>query len=431
MHADHSETSENNSHIARAWRRRPDAAKVGPMHHRSRSRLFLILAAVALGAASCSDNPLDTTSPNSPIAGEINTLFWGVMIIAGIVFVLVQGAVIYMGARFSVKGDPFDDEIVYTDEEFPEQIHGNDRLEVAWTILPALLLAVVGVFTLITLFQLDDVDAQPNARIDRIAVVGAQWWWEYHYYLDDGDDDEEVRLEVTSRDVIHSFWIPKLNGKRDAVPGRVSPWTLEADNPGRFLGQCTEFCGLSHAYMRMYAWAVPVAEWDEWAANQQTEAELPAEGTDAHAGYQSFMNNCASCHVVNGLTSVKSGEADQLDDWEMYHLSDRIIPDKAQQVSGAAPNLTHLMTRSSFAGSIYDLYEIPDDQVDLPDDYDYVGLAENGKVNRADLEAWIINAPEEKANAAEQEGYRRGMPAFTGLSSEEIDNIVTFLLTLD
>lgn len=408
---------------------------------RAVTRLGLVglLAAVL---AACSQNPLDTTRAESPVAEEINNLFWLVMIIAAVVFVLVQGALLYMARRFRAHGDPLDEEAVYGDDDFPHQTHGNFKLEITWTILPALLMGIIGVLTLGVLFSLDDVDAsEPGDSVARIDVVGAQWWWEFHYYLNGNDTEhpdfvtaneivipvgEEIELQVSSRDVIHSWWIPRLNGKRDAVPGRQSPWTIEAVAPGRYQGQCTEFCGLSHAYMKMYAVAIPANEYMAWAENQMEEKVRPVEGEEGYEGWKIFEAQCQRCHVINGVTETH--EQGVRDTVELYSLVDgrsaRIIPDAANQVSGAAPNLTHLMARTTFAGSIFDLYE-------NPDDLNYTDLPESA-LNRAALEAWILNAPDEKANAADQEGEARGMPSFAGaLSGSDIDHLVDYLMTLD
>ena len=129
--------------------------------------------------------------------------------------------------------------------------------------------------------------------------------WEYQYHLD-GDTTtapdfvtaNELVItppgstwpsNIKSRDVIHSFWIPKLNGKRDAVPGRSHDWVIQADNPGRYRGQCTEFCGLSHGYMKMVAVALTPSEFAQWRDNQMTPAEAPAEGTAAVRGLGSLQ----------------------------------------------------------------------------------------------------------------------------------------------
>jgi cytochrome c oxidase subunit 2 len=374
--------------------------------------------------------------PESPIAEDLDQFLVILLIVCAVVFVLVQGAVLYMAKRFGVRA-PEDESEIYPDEEFPEQVHGNTQLEIGWTIAPSIVMAIVAFFTLGLLFSLDDVSAtEHDRRIQSVTVVGQQWWWEFQYHLDDDGvpdivtagelvlpEDEEIQLNVTSRDVIHSFWVPSLNGKRDAVPGRTSPWTIEAGNRGRFPGECTEFCGLSHAYMEKFVVGVSLADWDRWAENQKRDAVAPAEGTDAAAGWAVFENNCASCHVVNGLTSHTDNG---IDGFEIYDGANRLI-DKQTQVSGAAPNLTHFATRSTFAGGIFEMYQNfdPDEAVG------YVDLAENGRLNRGDLEAWIINAPEEKANAWDSPSGQRGMTPFEALSAEDVDHLVEFLMSLD
>lgn len=399
-----------------------------------RTRTAALSTGLLLVLAGCGERPLTTMEAQSPIAEDLDRFLMILLGVCAIVFVLVQGAVLYMGWRFGVKA-PEDESQVYPDEEFPDQIHGNTRLEIGWTIVPTLIMALVGFFTLGLLFTLDDVSASDDRRIEKITVVGQQWWWEFQYHLDgDGIPDivtagelalpigEEVQLEVTSRDVIHSFWVPALNGKRDAVPGRTSPWTIEAGTEGRFPGECTEFCGLSHAYMEKWAIGLTMADWDVWAANQMADAEAPEAGTDADEGWKVFANNCASCHVINGLTALGSG-GEAVDTYSIYDGANRLI-DKQTQVSGAAPNLTHVATRSTFAGGIFELYQ-------NPDSVDYIDLAAKGALNRGELEAWIRNAPELKANAWDAPGGQRGMTPFTALSADEVDNLVAFLMTLD
>jgi len=384
--------------------------------------------------------------PESPIGDKLDNMLVGLLIASAIVFVIIQGAVLYMAKRFSVKA-PEDESQIYPDEEFPEQVHGNTRLEIGWTIAPTIIMAIVAFFTLGLLFQLDDVDADPNNRIESVTVVGQQWWWEFHYTLTGQDtpgphivtagelvlpQNEEVQLYTTSRDVIHSFWVPTLNGKRDAVPGRLNPWTIEARDIGRYPGECTEFCGLSHAYMEKWAVSVSESDWDTWAAQQRMVAVAPEEGTAEAAGWEVFANQCASCHVINGLTSHSdpdpSDDVEVFDTFALYAPDRNGIPtryiDKQTQVAGAAPNLTHFQSRSTFAGGIFELYKNPDS---LP----YLTLAEDGVVNRGALEAWIVNAPEEKANAWDSPSGQRGMTPFEGLSAEDVDNLVEFLTNME
>ena len=285
------------------------------------SSLLVIAGTIALivVAIVVDDNhPLSTLSPVGRHGREIAELINPIFIVAGVVFFLVQGAVLALWWRFRVAGsDAGDGEFgYYEDDEFPEQVHGNNRLEVAWTLIPTVLLAVISVFTLIALFALEDVEASDEDMV--VTVIGQQWWWEYQYHLDGNTDTApdfvaanelvipvgvDVPLDIKSRDVIHAFWIPKLNGKKDAVPGRSHDWVIQAEETGTFRGQCTEFCGLSHGYMKMVAVALTAEEFAEWRDNQITAADMPEEGTAEHAGWEVFSQQCASCHVVNGVTS--------------------------------------------------------------------------------------------------------------------------------
>lgn len=412
------------------------------------SSLLVIAGTIALIVVAIvvdKDHPLSTLSPVGRQGRDIAELINPIFIVAGVVFFLIQGAVLALWWRYRVSGSETGDGEYgyYDDDEFPDQTHGNNRLEIAWTIVPTVLLAVISVFTLVALFALDDVKASDEDIT--VTVIGQQWWWEYQYHLD-GDTDTppdfvtanelvipvgvDVALDIKSRDVIHSFWIPKLNGKRDAVPGRSHDWVIQSEEPGRFRGQCTEFCGLSHGYMKMVAVALPTAEFHQWKNNQMTPAEAPAEGTPEGEGWATFSQQCASCHVVNGLTSAANrGGADDSppDDWDIYGENlggdaGSYLDKEEILVAGAAPNLTHLMTRGTFAGSAFDLY------LNAGDHIPYLDLAEAGTLNRGELEAWISNAPERKPADADD---LRGMPARTGLSPTDIDNVVAFLSTLD
>ena len=397
------------------------------MARRKWARLGALTGLVALVATACGEShPLSTFDTAGENAEAINDLFIPVLVIASVILVAVFGAVGYFAVRFRAKKD----EAGNYDDELPAQTHGNFRLEILWTILPAILLAVIAVFTLTLIFELADVEAAPDAKIQRVDVVGQQWWWEYQIHLDDdGIPDivtanelvipvgEEVPLAITSRDVVHSFWIPRLNGKRDAVPGRTSEWELQAERPGRFAGQCTEFCGLSHGFMRMWTVAMTPDEFDAWAENQMQDVEPLAEGEEGYDGEQLFLQQCSGCHVVFGVTDTNGdGETDAPD---MYDGANHIT---TALTAGAAPNLTHFATRTTFAGSLYDLY------VDRAEDIPYLDVSSDGDLNRKDLIAWVSNAPEQKP-AAFLDG--RGMPPFTNLSGEEIDALITYLAGLD
>lgn len=372
---------------------------------RARNLLVLAVAAAVLALAACGNNPpLDTLHPKGPESRSIDRLLDPVLLVAGVVFVFVEVGVLYLAFRFRRRHD--DD-----DTTVPDQIHGNTRLEIGWTVLPALILAGVAVGTIATLFRLAD---QPEGAM-QVKVYGQQWWWAYQYdTTGDGVSDivtanelvipagEPVELRITARDVIHSFWAPALNGKRDAVPGRDHPLTIEADQPGIYAGQCGEYCGLSHSLMRLRVVALSPEDFDAWAEGQLADAPEPGDA-EAQAGLEVFEQLCIQCHQIDGVNELPLGEA--------------------QQVAGVAPNLTHLMSRTVFAGGVFPLRDVP---LQNRDDFtleDYQG----GTFDRAALEAWLRDPPGRKPMYPEG---NRGMPNL-GLTEQQIDQLVAYLQTLE
>ena len=164
---------------------------------RTNRRVAFVVAGLALVLAGCGDRHLSTMDPESPIAEKLDTFLVWLLVAAAVVFVLVQGAVVYMARRFGVKAD--DESLLYQDEEFPEQVHGNTRLEIGWTILPTVIMAVIAFFTLGLLFELDDVSATDDRQIQEVVVVGQQWWWEFQYHLDDDGIPEIGRASCRER----------------------------------------------------------------------------------------------------------------------------------------------------------------------------------------------------------------------------------------
>ena len=403
---------------------------VPPMRHRRQTLSALGLLATVVALAGCArDAPQDTFQPAGDNAQRIQNLQLPIFIVAGVVGLIVFGVVVFVVIRYRDKGQPI-----------PKQSHGKPWLEILLTIIPALILIAVGVPTVSAVFKL----AKTSDTQCVINVTGQQWWWEYDYPVQDGcggiaapivtanqmvfPTDTNVLLRLTSRDVIHSFWIPKLNGKKDTVPGRVHTLRMQADEPGIYAGQCTEFCGLSHANMKMEAVALNATDFETWKANQLAAYVAPEPDTLAATGEATFTANCAYCHQVNGLATTNA---------EGVSTPVLANPDEFV-VSGAVPNLTNLMTRNTFAGATWDLLT-PEcrDRVWNASPEDFGALYLQGVtpecLNLVDLREWIRNAPAKKpmyasdAEKAESGGKVRGMPAL-GLTETQIDEIIAYLL---
>ena len=378
----------------------------------------------ALFLASCAKNaPQDTWQPKGENAQKIDDLQKPVFAIAGVVGVIVLVAVAVVIFRFKDRGQPI-----------PHQTHGKPVFEITMTVIPALILAGVGVFTARTVFDLAKTDDTEMI----INVTGQQWWWEYDYPVQDGISvpiissgqlvipvGTKVLLRETSRDVIHSYWIPALNGKRDAVPGRVHTLRLEADEPGIYAGQCTEFCGLSHANMRMEAVALSKEDFAKWVEAQLATYQSPTEGL-AKEGEAVFIAQCSRCHQVNGLENANG---------------DPIISAPEENVlSGAAPNLTKFMSRNTFAGATWDLLNrtCRDNVWNATSEEfgaKYLAGVSAECLNVADLRDWLRNAPAKKpmyadpTKLADTGGLTRGMPNLN-LTEDDIDKLMAYLLTL-
>ena len=406
------------------------------MRRRVAAALTVLAAGVLAGCAK--DAPQDLFRPAGPNAREIDEGLAGqryIFYMAGIVALIVLAAVGYIVVRYRDRG-----------QDIPEQTHGNPKLEIALTIIPAVILATIAVPTVKKVFDL--ADTSDAACV--VNVTGQQWWWEYDYPAQNCGGIEipepivtsgemvlpvgtPVVLRITSRDVIHSFWIPRLNGKRDAVPGRLHTLRMEADAPGIYIGQCTEFCGLSHARMRQAVAALTPTDFQTWVDNQLQPYSAPMGSEVAVEGEATYIAQCARCHQVNGLVDP--------DGTPVLANPDQYI------VSGVAPNLTNLMTRTGFAGYTFDLITeecrdrlwnaSPDEfgalylkgvWMDSPDDATVPVC-----FDEAALREWLRNAPGMKpmfvdpANLASTGGLYRGMPAL-GLAEDQIDTLIAYLL---
>jgi cytochrome c oxidase subunit 2 len=378
-------------------------------HLRSRSRRWVVLA-VALGStlllAACrgEENGQNSLQPEGPAARTIDNLFTPVFFISVVIGVLVLGAVVVFALRFRYRAGK---------NENPKQIHGSTPLEIGWTIVPALILAVVAVPTVITIFDLAE---EPTGNVVNVTAVGKQWWWEFKYPRQDVVTANElviptgrpVRVNLTACDeslpdrcnVIHSFWVPELAGKRDVVPGRETFTTIEADKPGTFLGQCAEYCGLSHANMRFRVIAKEPAEYDRWIREQQQGPAVPFQ-------------------IGTGAQTQPAGPTQELISTKFQCTNCHSLSDS--KVSSYGPNLTHLASRTTFASGYYEL-------------------------TRNRLVDWVYNAPgliPMEAEACRDPGEPAagqcvGMPSFSRdtpagqptMTRQEAEEIADYLLEL-
>jgi len=244
---------------------------------RRRLLLRITIVVIAVGAlflASCSSTlPQSSLNPRSVEAESIDKLWDFIFWLGTAVFVIVGGALVYAIVRFRKRPG---------NEQEPKQVHGNTRLEIVWSIIPVLILVIIAIPTLTTLFELR---SPAEGDFLRVEVIGHQWWWEFQYpdILDENGrplttaNEMHIpagmtsELTMTSVDVIHSFWVPSLAGKRDVVPGRdtVIKITPDADIAGQMVpGQCAEYCGLAHADMRFRVFVDAEDDFDVWAAEQ-------------------------------------------------------------------------------------------------------------------------------------------------------------------
>ena len=355
---------------------------------RRRRAGYLAMAAVLLVLAGCAkDAPQDYLDPAGPIAVEADHLFRKLLWFSVVpVLVLVEALLVISLFKYRDRpgrGDP---------------IEGATPPRLAWVVAPTMMLLAVDLFPLVgesaTVFELA---SEPKGNVLQVEVYGHMWWWEY-VYPKEGittanelhiPTDRPVRLTLRTiepgleapeagtyaQGVIHSFWVPKLAGKQDVVPGRDNKLTIEADEPGTYLGQCAEYCNLSHANMRLRVIAQEEADFAAWVAEQKRPAVQPTSGAAAE-GYQIFTGEggCISCHTVVGI-------------------------DGAQGRVG--PNLTHLKSRTTFAGAVFD------------------NTAKN-------LERWVKDPPAMKPMRPDK-GI--GMPD-QDLSDEAVKKVVAYLETL-
>jgi cytochrome c oxidase subunit II len=329
---------------------------------RTTSTLTIALAGLAAGA--CGGEPPSTLDPRGPAAARIANLWWVMLLISLVVFAIVVGFLVAAVVRTR-----------RAEEEPPRRVPwGEPFVVLSGVVVPALVLTAVFLLSLRDMAALSEPASSTTMTID---VTGHDWWWEIEYreppavtaneiHIPVG---EPVELRLTTDDVLHSFWVPQLQAKTDMITGTVNQMWIEADEPGRYRGQCAEFCGLQHAQMAFFVVAQPRPQFDAWLDNQAEEAAPPSEA-GAAAGEAVFLNEtCAGCHAIRGTAAV----------------------------ARLGPDLTHLSSRETIAA----------------------GALDN---DRDDLALWITDPQEVKPGAS--------MPP-TELSAQEREDLLDYLEQLD
>jgi cytochrome c oxidase subunit 2 len=235
---------------------------------------------------------------DGPAAVTIERLWWVLFVLSAIVLAAVMGMALFAVFRRNHPVKDPDNEPRWT----------NSFLLIAGIIIPAVLLTGTFVFSL---HDMQALAAQPAKAKLTIRVIGHQWWWEVRYpggavtaneiHIPTG---ETVKVELTTADVIHSFWVPQLQAKTDMIPGRTNETWLQTDKPGRYRGECLQFCGLQHANMIFYVIAQPADQFQAWLADQQAPAAAPTTPEEA-LGRQTFLTEtCTGCHTIRGTPAV-------------------------------------------------------------------------------------------------------------------------------
>jgi len=333
---------------------------------------FVLVSALALSSHLFAQGPQSTPStlaPASTPATEIHHLSFFVLQITGAIFFTVAGLLVYVILRFRSKaGD---------DESEPAQIYGSTQVELAWTVIPVLIVVVLFLTTARVIFAIQDAP-KPQAALE-VTVVGHQFWWEYRYPkqgivaanelhvpLSSTDHPTPTYIHLLSADVDHSFWIPQLAGKIDLIPMHPNDLWIDPLKTGLYLGQCAQFCGVQHANMLLRVYVDTPEQFAAWVSNQAKPGVQDSSAADGRRVFETQA--CMNCHTVQGTAATgKFG-----------------------------PDLTHLMSRDTLAS----------------------GVMPNTKDN---LRQWIKNPDTYKPGSL--------MPAMQ-LTDNQLDQVTAYLETL-
>lgn len=317
-------------------------------------------------------SPTNIFAPASTPADSIHRLYLFVLTVTGAIFLVVFGLLIYAAVKY--RSRPGDD-------REPPQIYGSDQLELAWTVIPVLIVMVLFLSSSRVIHAVQDARRPPGAV--EVTAVGHQFWWEYRYWqygfvtanelhvpVSDAAQPTPTFITLLSADTNHSFWVPRLAGKTDLIPNHPNAIWIDPHETGLYLGQCAQYCGTQHAKMLLRVYVESRADFDQWVqAQKQTIQSNATMSPEVREGRKVFETTaCINCHTVAG--TVADGRF--------------------------GPDLSHLMSRETLAS----------------------GITSNTREN---LRLWIQNPDAIKPGSL--------MPAMN-LTSKELDEVTAYLLTL-
>jgi cytochrome c oxidase subunit II len=273
--------------------------------HRSLGR---ICSGLIVGGAFFPQSPTSIFSPVATPARSIFDLSILVLSITLAIFLIVAGLLLYALIRFRHRP---------TDENRePPQIYGSNQIELSWTVIPILIVVMLFLSTTRVVLETEAIP-KPGTAMD-VTVIGHQFWWEYRYPkfgvvtanelhvpVSDPAKPTPVYLTMSSADVTHSFWVPRLAGKMDVIPNRVNVMWMDPREPGLYVGQCAQYCGTQHAKMLLRVYAQSPEDFAAWVNQQKRPAQQEFSDPAASEGQTVFMHNaCINCHTIAGTAAT-------------------------------------------------------------------------------------------------------------------------------
>src|SRR5437016_5519327 len=275
--------------------------------------VLVLLAGILLAAGLCvantpTDHPVPSIfEPHSTPAESIRHLSYFVLGITGLIFLVVFSLLSYAIVKFRNR--------VADSKREPAQVYGSTQIELAWTVIPILIVVVLFLATARVIHAIQDAP-KPARRVE-VTAIGHQFWWEFRYPglgivtanelhvpVSDPAQPTPTFLKLLSADTDHSFWIPQLAGKTDLIPNRVNETWLDPHETGLFLGQCAQYCGTQHAKMLLRVYVQPREEFDRWVREQTQSAYPSTERTAPSNGRRVFESTaCVNCHTVSGTAA--------------------------------------------------------------------------------------------------------------------------------